>query len=104
MKKGDIERVDLLVGMYAEPRPPGFAFSNTAFHLFVLTAPRRLSSDRFLSTDFSPKVYTQVGIEWVEFNNMGTIILRHHPELRQAMGSIKNAFGPWKRSPASAGQ
>jgi len=102
--KGDIERVDLLVGMYAEPRPPGFAFSNTAFHLFVLTAPRRLSSDRFLSTDFSPKIYTQVGIEWVEFNNMGTIVLRHHPELRQAMGSIKNAFGPWKRSPGSPGQ
>jgi Animal haem peroxidase len=96
--KDDIERVDLLVGMYAEPRPPGFAFSNTAFHLFVLTAPRRLSSDRFLSTDFSPKVYTPTGIEWVERNNMGTILLRHHPELLPAMRSSKHAFRPWVRS------
>jgi hypothetical protein len=100
--KDDIERVDLLVGMYAEPRPRGFAFSNTAFHLFVLTAPRRLSSDRFLSSDFSPKVYTQTGIEWVERNTMGTILLRHHPELGAAMGPVRNAFRPWKRVAGSA--
>lgn len=29
--EGDIEKVDLMVGMYAEPLPRGFAFSETAF-------------------------------------------------------------------------
>jgi hypothetical protein len=101
--KDDIERVDLLVGMYAEPRPKGFTFSNTAFHLFVLTAPRRLSSDRFLSSDFTPKVYTQTGIDWVERTTLGTILLRHHPELLPVMRSAKNAFRPWLRSPGTAG-
>ena len=43
---GDIEKVDLLVGSYAEPLPKGFAFSDTAFRIFVLMASRRLRSDR----------------------------------------------------------
>jgi Animal haem peroxidase len=95
---GDIEQLDLLIGMYAEKRPPGFAFSDTAFHLFILTAPRRLSSDRFYSRDCRPEVYTPAGMDWIEHNSMGTILLRHYPELRRAMGSPKNAFAPWVRS------
>lgn len=94
----DIERVDLLVGMYAEPRPLGFAFSNTAFHIFILTAPRRLSSDRFFSKDCSPQVYTQAGMDWIEHNNMSTVLLRHYPNLRSAMHPGKSAFVPWVRS------
>ncbi len=39
----DIERVDLMVGMYAERRPQGFAFSDTAFRIFALMASRRLN-------------------------------------------------------------
>src|SRR5205823_10201538 len=30
---GKLERVDLMVGMFAEPRPTGFAFSDTAFRI-----------------------------------------------------------------------
>src|SRR5215218_466542 len=37
---GDIDRVDLMTGMFAEPKPPGFAFSETAFRIFLLMAPR----------------------------------------------------------------
>lgn len=95
---GDIEQLDLLIGMYAERRPPGFAFSDTAFHLFVLTAPRRLSSDRFYTRDCRPEVYTPAGMDWIEHTSMGTILLRHYPELHTAMGSPKNAFAPWARS------
>ncbi|WP_082857923.1 peroxidase family protein, partial [Nocardia arizonensis] len=43
---GDVEQVDLMVGLFAEPKPPGFGFSDTAFRVFILMASRRLSSDR----------------------------------------------------------
>ena len=46
---GDVEQVDLMVGMFAERRPTGFAFSDTAFRIFILMASRRLNSDRFFS-------------------------------------------------------
>src|SRR3989442_11229461 len=38
---GDLEKVDLMVGLYAEPLPEGFGFSETAFRIFVLMASRR---------------------------------------------------------------
>ncbi|MET7801259.1 peroxidase family protein [Streptomyces decoyicus] len=95
---GDIERVDLMVGMFAEPRPKGFAFSDTAFRIFVLMASRRLNSDRFLTKDYTPQVYTQTGLDWIENNSMVSVLLRHFPELRSSMKSVNNAFAPWKAS------
>ncbi|HYE79457.1 MAG TPA: peroxidase family protein, partial [bacterium] len=66
----DIESVDLTVGMYAEPRPRGFAFSDTAFRIFVLMASRRLNSDRFFTTDYRPEVYSQAGLDWIDDSSM----------------------------------
>lgn len=37
--------------MLAEPLPPGFGFSDTAFRIFILMASRRLKSDRFFTND-----------------------------------------------------
>ncbi|MFD4976600.1 peroxidase family protein [Streptomyces sp. NPDC058424] len=93
---GDIERVDLMVGALAEPLPKGFAFSDTAFRIFILMASRRLNSDRFLTTDYRPEVYTQAGLDWVENNSMSTVLLRHFPDLRPAMSQVTNAFAPWR--------
>ena len=59
---GDIDKVDLQVGLLAEPLPPGFGFSDTAFRIFILMASRRLQSDRFFTNDYSPDVYTPEGI------------------------------------------
>jgi Animal haem peroxidase len=56
---GDIEKVDLLVGSYAEPLPEGFAFSDTAFRIFILMASRRLWSDRFFTDSYKPETYTR---------------------------------------------
>ena len=70
----DINQVDLMVGMYAEPKPAGFGFSDTAFRVFILMASRRLNSDRFLTVDYNPKVYSQVGFDWVVNNNMTTVL------------------------------
>ncbi len=95
---GDIERVDLMVGMYAEPRPLGFAFSDTAFRIFILMASRRLNSDRFFTKDYTPQVYTRAGLDWIDANDMATVLLRHFPQLRPALRSVDNAFVPWARS------
>jgi hypothetical protein len=35
---GDLEKVDLMTGLYAEPLPEGFGFSETAFRVFILMA------------------------------------------------------------------
>ena len=66
----DPEEVDAMIGMFAEPKPKGFGFSDTAFRIFILMASRRLETDRFFTDDFRPEVYTQEGIDWVENNSM----------------------------------
>ena len=58
---GDVERVDTMVGMYAERKPKGFGFSDTAFRIFILMASRRLEADRFFTRDYRPEVYTREG-------------------------------------------
>lgn len=95
--EGDINRVDLMVGLYAETPPPGFGFSETAFRIFILMASRRLKSDRFFTVDYTPAVYTPAGIEWIEHNNMRTVLQRHVPELTPALQRSSNAFAPWSR-------
>src|SRR5207253_5198594 len=72
----DIERVDLMIGMYAEPKPKGFGFSDTAFRVFILMASRRLEADRFFTDDYRPEVYTKVGFDWVESNTMRSLLLQ----------------------------
>jgi hypothetical protein len=93
----DIDRVDLMVGLYAEPVPEGFGFSDTAFRIFILMASRRLNSDRFLSQDFKPEIYTELGIDWVQKNTMASVLLRHFPRLTPALLDVENAFAPWRR-------
>ncbi len=93
---GDIDRVDLQVGLLGEPLPPGFGFSDTAFRIFILMASRRLKSDRFFTNHYNAGVYSAEGIEWVESNTMKDVLLRHHPELAPALEGIDNAFAPWR--------
>jgi hypothetical protein len=100
---GDVERVDLMIGLYAESKPKGFGFSDTAFRVFILMASRRLESDRFLTDYFRPDVYTQAGFAWVRDNTMRTVLLRHFPDLAPALNGVKNPFAPWiPTSPGSA--
>jgi hypothetical protein len=94
---GDIDRVDVTVGLYAENPPKGFGFSDTAFRIFVLMASRRLNSDRFFTVDYTPKVYTEAGMEWLDNNTMKTVLLRHYPQLEPALRRVTNAFAPWAR-------
>ncbi len=94
---GHPDKVDLMVGMYAEKPPEGFGFSDTAFRVFILMASRRLKSDRFFTDDYTPAVYTRPGIDWIESNNMTTVLLRHFPELTPVLQRTANAFAPWRK-------
>ncbi len=92
---GEVDRVDLLTGALAEPLPPGMAFGDTAFRVFILMASRRLNSDRFFTTHFTPEIYSAVGMAWVRDSTMSHVLLRHLPALAPALLHVKNAFCPW---------
>ena len=93
----EIERLDLMIGLYAEPKPKGFGFSDTAFRVFILMASRRLKSDRFFTRDYTADVYTQAGMDWVDDASMVKVLLRHYPSLAPALRGVRNAFAPWAR-------
>ena len=100
---GDVEQVDLTVGMDAEQPPAGFGFSDTAFRIFILMASRRLKSDRFFTTDFRPEVYTQLGMDWIEKETMVSVLCRHYPDLGPVLENVHNAFAPWPRVASTPG-
>jgi hypothetical protein len=94
--QNNIDRVDLMIGLYAEPLVEGMGFSETAFFIFILMASRRLKSDRFFTDDYRPEVYTPEGILWIEDNTMVDLLRRNVPELAPVLANVKNAFNPWK--------
>jgi hypothetical protein len=61
-------------------------------------ASRRLKSDRFVTVDFTPQMYTPEGMAWLDDNTMTTVLLRHYPELAHALAGVRNPFAPWKRT------
>ena len=99
---GNIDRVDLMVGLLAEEPPPGFGFSDTAFRIFILMASRRLKSDRFFTSDYNEATYTREGLAWINDNTMSTVLLRHYPTLAPVLEGVENAFAPWLKRPSRA--
>ncbi|HEY2224101.1 peroxidase family protein [Actinomycetospora sp.] len=99
---GSVDRVDTMVGLFAETPPPGFGFSDTAFRIFILMASRRLQSDRFLTADFRPEVYSPFGMDWIARTGMKEIVLRHCPELATMLPPDASAFAPWRIPAAHA--
>jgi hypothetical protein len=91
-----IDRVDTVVGLLAENPPDGFGFSDTAFRVFILMASRRLQSDRFLTADFRPAIYTPLGLDWVQSTTMSDVLLRHCPELAPMLPRDATPFSPWR--------
>ena len=93
---GDIDKVDTVIGLLGETPPDGFGFSDTAFRIFILMATRRLQSDRFLTVDFRPEIYSPFGMDWIANNGMNSVILRHCPELSSVLPRDATAFAPWR--------
>jgi hypothetical protein len=94
---GHVDRLDLMIGLYTEPLPKGFGFSDTAFRVFALMASRRIKSDRFFTTDYRPEIYTREGLDWIDNTTMRDVLLRHYPQLAPALDGVTNAFAPWRR-------
>ncbi|MEU6124944.1 peroxidase family protein [Streptomyces sp. NPDC047123] len=92
-----VDEIDTVVGLFAENPPHGFGFSDTAFRIFILMATRRLQSDRFLTVDFRPEIYTPLGIDWVQQGGMNSVLLRHCPELAGLLPRGASAFAPWRQ-------
>lgn len=94
-----VDDVDFMVGTHAEqPRPEGFGFSDTVFRIFSFMARRRLEADRFFTTDYREAVYTKQGLAWIQETSMKDILLRHWPQLKDALRHVTNAFAPWGES------
>jgi hypothetical protein len=98
-----IDEVDTVVGLFGEQPPDGFGFSDTAFRIFILMASRRLQSDRFLTVDFRPEIYSPFGMDWVANNGMTSVILRHCPDLAALLPREGTAFAPWRPVAAPVG-
>jgi hypothetical protein len=97
--EGDLDAVDLMIGLYAEDLPRGFGFSDTAFRVFLLMASRRLKSDRFFTRHYDADHYTAAGLEWIDNNSMKSLLIRQFPELELSLRHLDNAFKPWPRVP-----
>ncbi|KAK9115390.1 hypothetical protein Syun_022187 [Stephania yunnanensis] len=96
----DIEKLDLLVGLHAEKMIKGFAISETAFFIFLLIASRRLEADRFFTTNFDPKTYTEKGLEWVnKTESLKDVINRHYPGMTKKWMRCSSAFSVWNSMP-----
>ncbi|KAL5545033.1 hypothetical protein UlMin_008817 [Ulmus minor] len=96
----DVEKLDLLVGLHAEKKIKGFAISETAFFIFVLIASRRLEADRFFTTNFNSKTYTEKGLEWVnKTETLKDVIDRHFPDITKKWMRCSSAFSVWDSMP-----
>jgi hypothetical protein len=91
-----VDEVDTMVGLFGETPPPGFGFSDTAFRVLLAMAARRLQSDRFLTVDFRPEIYSPFGIDWIANNGMTSVIQRHCPDLAAVLPRDTSAFAPWR--------
>jgi hypothetical protein len=92
----NLERVDLMAGLYAEPLPQGFGFSETALRVFILMASRRLKSDRFFTDDYREELYSEFGLNYIKQTTMLSLLKRHYPAVAPALEGLENAFHPWK--------
>ena len=98
----DLEKVDLMTGLYAEPLPDGFGFSETAFRIFILMASRRLKSDRFFTDDYRAELYSEFGLDYIKQSTMLSLLKRHYPAITPALEGVDNAFHPWKEVKTAA--
>jgi len=92
---GDVDQVDVGIGILAEPKPEGFALGFVQFYQFVLNAPRRIKSNRFLSEGYTYQEYLE-GMNWVEHGGgFKGAIRRHLPKLAAQLEGVKRGFAPW---------
>jgi hypothetical protein len=93
---GNVEAVDLLVGLLAELKPRKFGIGDTTFRVFVVMTARRLKADRFFTDDFTEAVYTPLGMEMIKTEDMASVMRRHTGGvLDDKLATLVNPFAPW---------
>jgi hypothetical protein len=65
-------------------------------------ASRRLKRDRCFTTEYTPRVDTQPGLDWIATNTVVSLLGRYVPDRRGVLADVANRFAPWPRSAASA--
>ena len=86
----DVEKIDLMVGTHLEEKMPNCIFGETIYAVFILQTFRRMSNDRFYTTNYNATYYTQFGIDHIDNNTFKTLLLRHYPDLGDSIG--ENGF------------
>jgi Animal haem peroxidase len=102
---GNVDAVDVMVGLLAEEPPPGFGFSDTAFRIFILMASRRLKSDRFFTDDYRDQIYTPEGREWIDQSTFKDILRRNLSRsggLEKKLRDVEQVFWRWGDPPNCA--
>ena len=57
---------------------------------------RRLEADRFFTSNFNSKTYTEEGLAWVNrTENLKDVIDRHFPEMTRNWMRCSSAFSVW---------
>lgn len=88
--ENDIEKLDLLVGTHCEEKMHASIFGDTIYSVFLFHTTRRITNDRFLTTNFTKEYYTKWGIKYIENNTFRDILIRHYPSLSEKIP--KNGF------------
>ncbi|XP_010551888.1 PREDICTED: alpha-dioxygenase 1 isoform X1 [Tarenaya hassleriana] len=97
---GDVEELDIMVGLMAEKKIKGFAISETAFVIFLLMATRRLEADRFFTSNFNEETYTKKGFEWVNTTeSLKDVLDRHYSDMTDKWMNSESAFSVWDSPP-----
>jgi len=92
----DVDLISSFIGMRIEPKADNFLFGETARGVFLLHSSRRVHSNRFLCEDFTPEVYTQWGIDYVDRTTFRDVVISHFPALKPEFDSVHNGFFQWK--------
>ena len=72
--------------------------TNASFCTMMLF--RRLEADRFFTSSFNSKTYTQQGLEWVnKTETLKDVIDRHFPEMTRKWMTCSSAFSVWDSMP-----
>ncbi len=93
---GDIEKLDLTVGLHAEYKEDGFELGETTVQSLALFALRRIQGDRFYTTDFNANTYSKVGMNRINHATLKGILVKHFPELKNDLEKNANPFQIWK--------
>ncbi len=68
------------MGIYREnPKIGNYHLPADVYYLTYVEAARRIQSDRFLCSDFTPDIYTPTGFAWVQSQTMSDLAARHLP-------------------------